>query len=127
MVTCPTPLGPGATRKTKSAEFHGISYKNAESARSFLKRLFLSLSFWRSCSKNLCALADILRPRARSVQEYQESSALIFCHERYDNILTSSSSSSSFYSHLFKKKKVHKYKNNRNQKRRKSELVYMSY
>ena len=126
MVTCPTPLGPGATRKTKSAEFHGICYKNAESARSFFKRLFLSLFFWRSCSKNLCALADILRPRARSVQEYQESSALIFCHERYDNILTSSSSSSSFYSHLFKKKKVHKYKNNRNQKRRKSELVYMS-
>ena len=104
MVTCPTPLGPGATRKTKSAEFHGISYKN-ESARSFFKRLFLSLFLWRSWSKNLCALADILRPRARSVQEYQESSALIFCHERYDNILTSSSSSSSFYSHLFKKKK----------------------
>ena len=66
----------------------------------------------------MCALADILRPRARSVQEYQESSALIFCHERYDNILTSSSSSSSVYSHLFKKEKVHKYKNNRNQKKK---------
>ena len=87
MVTCPTPLG---SRRHSENKERRVSWdmlqmynpKNAESAKSFFKLLFFSLFFWRSWSKKLCALGDILRPRARNVQEYNEHSALIVCHRQ---------------------------------------------
>ena len=79
-MVCPTPLG--SRRHSENKERRGSwdmlqmynpkNYKNAESARSFFKLLFFSLFFWWSWSKNLCVLGDILRLRARNVQEYNE-------------------------------------------------------
>ena len=77
MVTCPTPVG---SRRHSENKERRVSWdilqmykpKNAESARSFFKLLFFSLFFWGSWSKNLCALGNILGPRARKVPEYNE-------------------------------------------------------
>lgn len=109
MVTCPTPLGPGATRKQRAQSFMGYLTRilNLQEASS---NVCSSPCFSGGPAARICVHLPISFVRERGackVQEYQESSALIFCHERYDNILTSSSSSSSssFYSHLFKKKK----------------------